>query len=121
MELKKKLAAGLLDEAIVIKDFSQYKLEKGFVQVLIIIIYTYDPSPDSKDHIHRRYIDYIGEEGVPNDVNFVAGIWQDFMTYDYFIGINTIHIWSDGGPHHFYVSTNMWIFTQLPRTHSVLT
>jgi len=30
-----------------------------------------------------------------------AGVWQDLMAHDYFTSIRTIHIWSDGGPHHF--------------------
>jgi hypothetical protein len=62
---------------------------------------------------------YINEcTGVTNDVNFVAGVWQDLMAHDYFTGIRTIHIWSDGGPHHFRVSANMWIFTQLQQHFS---
>jgi len=51
--------------------------------------------------------------GVTNDVNFVAGVWQHLMTQYYFTAIRTIHIWSDGGPHHFIVSAKMWIFAQL--------
>jgi len=35
------------------------------------------------------------------------------MQHDFFTNIETIRIWSDGGPHHFRVSANMWILTQL--------
>jgi hypothetical protein len=47
----------------VIKDFSQFKLEKGFVQVLIVVIYTSDPDPANEIHLRRQYLDYVGDEG----------------------------------------------------------
>lgn len=48
LQQKQMLASGLaLDEAILIQDFSQFSLNKGFQQDLIITIYTYDPeAPD---------------------------------------------------------------------------
>ncbi len=110
-EQKEKVAQGQADECLVVLDFSQFSLEKGFRQVLIIVIYTHDS--EAPDGLHRHYLDYVGEQNVSSDVNFVAGVWQDLMTRDYFVGINTIRIWTNGGPHHFRISANMWIISQL--------
>jgi len=49
---------------------------------------------------------------VSNDVNFVAGVWQELMQCTYFVSISVI--WTNCGPHHFRVSANkLWIFSEL--------
>jgi len=88
-------------------DFSQFWLEKGFCQDLVVWSSIYM----NVDNLKQIYIHYIGEEGISNDVNFVAGtfptstivifinfslgVWQDLMQHDFFTNIDTIHIWSD--------------------------
>ncbi len=98
-EQKEKVAQGQADECLVVLDFSQFSLEKGFHQVLIIVIYTHNS--EAPDGLHHHYLDYVSEKNVSSDVNFITRVWQDLMTQDYFVSINMIWIWTDGGPHHF--------------------
>ena len=115
LENKEHIAGGKANETLIVMDFSQFQLEKGFCPDLVVVIHLYDPA--AVDNLQRIYIHYIGEEGISNDVNFVAGkspastvvvfinlglgVWQDLMQRDFFTNIDTIHIWTDGGPHHF--------------------
>jgi hypothetical protein len=109
-EQKEKVAQGQADECLVVLDFSQFSLEKGFHQVLII----YTHNSEAPDGLHHCYLDYVSKKNVSSNVNFVAGVWQeDLMTQHYFVNINTIQIWTDGGPHHFHITTIMWIISQL--------
>ena len=51
----------------------------------------------------------------PHEGTFVLSSSSHFNNFslllqqDYFTGINTLSIWSDGGPKHFCLSANMWI------------
>jgi hypothetical protein len=71
LEQKRSLKPG---EALFIINFSQYQLEKGSVQVLHSAAILYDA--EANDHLCCYYYNYVGDEGVPNNVNFVAGFWQ---------------------------------------------
>jgi len=33
----------------------------------------------SSDDLKQIYLDFVGEEGISNDVNFIAGVWQELM------------------------------------------
>jgi len=115
LRLKGLLAQGALpkDAAIIVQDFSQLNLESGFVQDLIICMYTY--SPTSKDHIERHYYDVVGEKELKNGIAFVIHTYLKLFTLAEFQSLTHLYIWGDGGPHHFKISANMifWALVQV--------
>jgi len=71
LQNKEQIAAGKANESLIAMEFSQFWLEKGFCQNLVVVTHLYDPA--AVDNLKQIYIHYIGEEGISNDVNFVAG------------------------------------------------
>jgi hypothetical protein len=90
---------------LITQDFTQLELEGSFVQDLIICKYFYDKK--AKDGLARTYIHFIGKIGTKNDILFVIGSWMALLTLNWFDDIKTVKIWSDGGPKHFKISSNM--------------
>jgi hypothetical protein len=113
VDCKWRIAAGATGEVGVFIDFMQLHLEHGFLQNMVSVIVAHDP--DSTDQLKQTYFDFVSEKGDKHDVNFVGGVWHQLMTchHEFFSSACAIHIWTDGGPHHFHVSTNLWIFSQL--------
>jgi len=88
----------------VTQDFTQIQYEAGFVQDLIICIYT---SGTGKDGLNRVYRHFVGKSGNKNDISFVVGAWKILLEENTFQNMKTVNIWSDGGPKHFKISFNM--------------
>src|SRR3989344_2719620 len=87
----------------------------GFTQDLTGVLLSHDP--DSSDQLHREYFDWVAPVGMSNTVDYVFNFWQDFLILQhdkiFHPRLTNIEIWTDGGPHHFHVSANLWIFAQL--------
>ena len=90
---------------LVVQDFTQLELDGSFVQDLILCKYSYNK--ESPDHLNREYKHFIGQVGDKNDISFVAGAWLSLIKSNWFNGVKTVKIWSDGGPKHFKISANM--------------
>jgi hypothetical protein len=90
---------------LVTQDFTQVVFEEGFVQTLIVCIYTYDKA--SKDGLQRTYRHFVGDIAEKNDVSFVIECWKILLDEKRFNGLETVFIWSDGGPKHFKISANI--------------
>jgi hypothetical protein len=91
--------------ALITQDFTQITFEGGFVQDLIICIYTYDSSVS--DGLKRIYRHFIGDTATKNDISFVVGCWRDLLDENWFDKMKCVKIWSDGGPKHFKISANI--------------
>ena len=103
---KKEIATGKSLKAILItQDFTQLELEGSFVQDLIICKYSHKKG--AKDGLEREYVHFVGKIGTKNDISFVVGSWMVLLQSNWFDGIEDIYIWSDGGPKHFKISSNM--------------
>jgi len=98
LRLKRTLAEGKLPQGtvLVIQDFTQVDLESGFVQDLIVCIYSHDES--AKDGLGGAYFDFVGEKGLTNGAAFVFAGWQRLFESDILSNASIIYVWSDGGP-----------------------
>ncbi len=83
-------------------------MESGFIQDLIICKYTHDSK--SSDGLEREYKHFLGDVGDKNTIAFVVGAWKQLLDNGWFKNIKTVKIWSDGGPKHFKISSNMKFF-----------
>jgi hypothetical protein len=50
---------------------------------------------------------FVGKSENKNDISFVVGAWKVLLEENTFQSITTVNIWSDGGPKHFKISSNM--------------
>jgi hypothetical protein len=113
---KREIAEGRKPDTILItQDFTQLELDSSFVQDLIICCYQYDPN--SKDGLKRTYRHFVGEINESNEIPFVAGSWLQILKEDWFENIETVQIWSDGGPKHFKISSNMKLLKAIQDQH----
>jgi hypothetical protein len=90
--------------ALIIQDFTQIQLENSFVQNLIICIYKKN---NEKNGLNRTYKHFIGKLENKNDISFVVGAWKILLEENTFQSITIVNIWSDGGPKHFKISSNI--------------
>jgi cell division protein FtsB len=114
---------------LVTQDFSQVIFEGGFVQDLIICFYSYDK--EATDGLKRLYRHFVGRTADKNDISFVVGCWKILLEEHRFENMETVSIWSDGGPKHFKISANIrfilslqqarpdinWIYNFFPSYH----
>lgn len=117
LRLKRVLAEGKLPEgsALIIQDFTQVNLEGGFVQVMIVCVYTYDPS--AKDKIKRNYFDFVGQKGLKNTITFVVASWAKLLEEPLIKSLLHLYVWSDGGPKHYKISSNMILFSVIQEVY----
>lgn len=118
MYMRDKLAISSGDSSTVLvtQDFTQIDLESGFIQDLIICMYSYDKS--SVDGLKREYKHFVGKPGEKNTISFVIGAWKELLESGWFNGIKVVKIWSDGGPKHFKISANMKFLQSVQQKYS---
>lgn len=103
---KREIGAGkAATAALVTQDFTQITYDGGFSQDLIICIYTHNPT--GKDGLDRYYRHFVGSSTDKNDVSFVVGCWKVVMEEKRLDRMESVKIWSDGGPKHFKISANI--------------
>jgi hypothetical protein len=103
---KKEIAGGDTTTVLITQDFTQIEFDGGFVQDLIICCYSHDSN--AQDGLKRSYQHFVGDINDSNQIPFVAGSWiKMFEIVDWFENIEKVQIWSDGGPKHFKISSNM--------------
>ncbi len=114
---------------LVTQDFSQVIFEGGFVQDLIICFYSYDK--EAADGLKRVYRHFVGNTTDKNNISFVVGCWKILLEEHRFENMEIVSIWSDGGPKHFKISSNIrfilslqqaqpdigWIYNFFPSYH----
>jgi hypothetical protein len=112
MNDKKKIASGqYLNHVLVIQDFSQIQIGNcGFYQDLVICFYFYDPY--SIDKLGRKYFHFVGKAKQKHHEGFVYAVWEYMLNNKYFEKFinGEIHIWSDGGPKHFKLTSRIYNF-----------
>jgi hypothetical protein len=114
---KKEIGLGSYQTiALVTQDFTQIQFDSGFVQDLIICIYTYDHTQQKKDGLNRLYRHFVGKSAQKNNISFVVGAWKILIEEQTFAQYNTVNIWSDGGPKHFKISANMRFLATLQQS-----
>jgi hypothetical protein len=57
--------------------------------------------------LDRTYKYFIGKSENKNNISFVVGAWKILLEENTFQSIITVNIWSDGGPKHFKISSNV--------------
>jgi hypothetical protein len=104
---KEKLVIGNGDKhtALVTQDFTQIQYDGGFTQDLIICIYTYNN--EEADGLQRVYRHFVGKSDDQNGVSFVIGCWKVLLDEKRLDEVQKVNIWSDGGPKHFKISSNI--------------
>jgi hypothetical protein len=50
---------------------------------------------------------FVGNVNIKNDISFVIGAWMALFDTNWFNNVDDVKIWSDGGPKHFKISSNM--------------
>ena len=71
---------------------------------------------------HRKALNFLcgNQDCNKNDYHYVATVWfRLFLSYDYLRGFHTIHVFSDGGPHHFKTRFCQFLFHFCSYTYSV--
>ncbi len=100
------IATGKNSNGILItQDFTQLELEGAFMQDLIICKYSFDKN--AKDGLKKEYEHFVGKIGIKNDISFVVGAWMALFETNWFKKVEDVKIWSNGGPKHFKISSNM--------------
>lgn len=117
------------NKALVTQDFTQLQLDGTFVQNLVICKYTYQQN--AKDGLKREYKHFVGKSTDSNGISFVTGCWKILIDSNWFENNKKISIWSDGGPKHFKITSNMkfllaiqhhfsnidWVYNFFPSYH----
>jgi hypothetical protein len=60
--------------------------------------------------LKREYRHFLGDVGDKNTIEFVVGAWKQLLNDGWLRNIKTVKVWSDGGPKHFKISSNMKFF-----------
>lgn len=111
---KKLLSAGKLKNSIlIVQNFSLLEIQQAHqYQDLIIWIYFYDPQ--SSTGLSWKTFHFLpSEANVSNDISFVAEVWNYLMSCSFMETVETIYIWSDGGPKHFKMTGCLKLFHDL--------
>lgn len=97
----------VLDECIVVQDFSKFYTRKGKVSDLVLVIYF------KKEELEWKYLDYFTTD--PQDFYTVQAIWLHLLGESREIedSIQHIIIWSDGAKQHFKQAKTMYWFSEL--------
>ena len=92
-------------EVMVVQDFTQIKVQSTFYQDLIICFYFY------QTNFERRYFHFVGQsKETKNNIDFVVAVWKLMVQDDFFRDFTKLLVFSDGGPKHFKISSNMSFF-----------
>lgn len=59
----------------------------------------------------RNYYHFVGEKKTKNNVSFVKGAWEKFRKLPEFSDIDSVIVWSDGGPKHFKLTEGQFYFS----------
>lgn len=103
---KKAISSGNVKTmALITQDFTQLELDGSFVQDLIICRYSHDPK--AQNGLQRDYRHFVGRTGDKNNISFVIGAWLTLLESNWLKDMDIVKIWSDGGPKHFKISSNM--------------
>jgi hypothetical protein len=104
-------------DVMIIQDFSQIQIGNcGFYQDLVVCIYFYNAT--NVDKLERKYFHFVGKAKQKHHEGFVLAVWEYMLVHNYlkkFEG-GTLHIWSDGGPKHFKLSSGVYNFYLLANT-----
>ena len=113
--IKLKVSRGeLMNEILVLHDFTQIKVQGTFFQDLIVCFYSYDAN--EKDGLKRDYYHYVGSSSyTKNDVSFVVAVWKEMLRKGLFKNCQKIYIFSDGGPKHFKITSTMSFFASFQK------
>jgi len=88
------------------------KAQSTFYQNLIVCIYKYNEFEN--DGLERGYHHFIASDSkVKNNIGFVVGVWKMMVEQNFFEGVERVHIFSDGGPKHFKITSNISFFNCL--------
>lgn len=118
------------DDAIVIMDFaaawqlgitqvetSNEFYNKSSVHDLVIVVILNDGKNGSDNS--RYYFDYLCEKET-HDSLFVRQAWYHLLSSVHDLKNRKIHLWSDGGPHHFKIYRTIYLMWQLQVEHNVV-
>lgn len=96
---------------LVVQDFSLFGVGDGGLQDLIVVVYSFDGSVEGQ--FSRKYFHVSPNTKSPNDIRFVDEAWFLLLRREPFLHATSIEIWSDGGPKHYKISTNMYLWSSV--------
>jgi hypothetical protein len=112
LKQKREIASGEKSKhTLVVMDFYQLHYEGGFSQVLVFS--KYEHNHNISDGLNRTYVHFVGQTNDTNDINFVVGCTTTLFKENWFGQAEKICFWTDGGPKHFKISSNMRFFSSL--------
>lgn len=101
------------DAHLLVQDFSGHMVDGRTLEELIIVCYTFDNR--SKDKLRRDYFHVVPTTFIQHDILFVDEAWKLVFREAGLLSSRFIEIWSDGGPKHFKITSNlcMWLKIQM--------